>query len=140
MLDTDTDTDTDKNRKDTEAETELTRAPAVPIERRAEQLFQEVTGMVTIPGRDGRDLQKIIDLLHQYERDETKRRMSAAWKGWLQCVTQDGREYSRTNNGWLDYAIAGSVPSTSKPQPKSKEDSDVEKRRKYAQYEQRRIE
>ena len=78
-----------------------------------ERIWVETTGMPSFMGaskekdierieavfcRNGRDCQKTIDELRLY------------FTAWVNTVSQKtNRKYSRTNTGWLDWAVAGEV-------------------------------
>ena len=36
------------------------------------------------------------------------------WEAWCNHKTKDGRPYSRTSAGWLEWAVAGQIPPESK--------------------------
>ncbi len=65
--------------------------------------------MATMPGRDDREVRlgQIADLMTAVGQDEARHRMNAAWSDWQTRRTKDNRPYSRTNFGWIDYAITG---------------------------------
>ena len=92
----------------TAAETVGDRHKIATIES-ANRLFLDVTGMATMPGRDDREVRlgQIADLMTAVGQDEARHRMNAAWSDWQTRRTKDNRPYSRTNLGWIDYAITG---------------------------------
>lgn len=72
--------------------------------------------MVTMPGRDDREIRlgQIADLMTAAGHDEARRRLDAAWRDWQSRRTKDNRPYSRTNLGWIDYAITGELSESKK--------------------------
>ena len=71
----------------------------------AERVIQEVTGNVTfIGGSRERDIERICSLY-----DRHKAGTVAYLKPFYEAGL--GRNYSKVNTGWLDWAIAGQVPA-----------------------------
>jgi hypothetical protein len=78
--------------------------PLVPDARTAERVMQQVTGMVTfIGGTRESDIERICSLYDRHKA-ETVDYLKPFYQAWL------GRNYSKVNTGWLDWAIAGQVP------------------------------
>jgi hypothetical protein len=48
--------------------------------------------------------------LQSYGYDATLVRMKSAYNAWLTQHTKNGRQYSRTNLAWINYAVAGELP------------------------------
>lgn len=84
----------------------------LPSEMDVGRIFTEVTGMVFIPSGDhrGEYIESVLQMLQTYGHDETLERMKAAYNAWKGQHTKDGRQYSKTNLAWINYAVAGEVP------------------------------
>ncbi len=68
-------------------------------------MIQEVTGNVTfIGGSRERDIERICSLYDRHNAG-TVAYLKPFYEAWL------GRNYSKVNTGWLDWAIAGQVPA-----------------------------
>ena len=80
----------------------------IPEEGDVHRIFVEVTGMVSIPASDkrGEYIEAIYQMLQSYGYDDTKRRMKSAYDTWLQQHTKNGRQYSKTNLAWINFAVA----------------------------------
>ena len=80
----------------------------IPEEGDVYRVFVEVTGMVSIPASDkrGEYVEAIYQMLQSYGYDDTKRRMKSAYNTWLQQHTKNGRQYSKTNLAWINFAVA----------------------------------
>jgi hypothetical protein len=87
-------------------------SPSSPPADAALRIYCGITGFVAAPGSADEWQPKIDGLYYQYGRDEQKtieycKPFYAAWCGRR---TKDGRFYSKTSMGWLDWALAGEVP------------------------------
>lgn len=77
-------------------------------------LYLSITGFAAVPASNGsaQHIDNIVALLNQVGEDDAHRRLVAAWEGWKQSKTKDGRAYSRSNMAWIDYAITDDVPNS----------------------------
>jgi hypothetical protein len=79
----------------------------------AVRVFADVTGMITIPGRED-DRAYAIESILQLARlhgGNTKQYLAGFYNAWIQ------RNYGKTNIHWLDWAIAGEIPVKKAPKP-----------------------
>lgn len=86
----------------------------IPSDMDVGRIFAEATGMVSMPACDqrGNYIEAIYQMLQTYGYKATLERMKAAYNAWLKKHTKDGRQYSRTNLAWINYAVAGEVPGS----------------------------
>jgi len=89
-----------------------TQKTKIPSEMDVGRIFAETTGMVFMPNSDhrGEYIEAIYQMLQTYGHDETLLRMKSAYSAWLKKHTKDGRQYSKTNLAWINYAVAGELP------------------------------
>jgi hypothetical protein len=106
--------------------------------RTFERIWQQATGMATFLGgsreqdiprieaifaRNGRNLERTVAELRRY------------FDVWCNTTSpKTKRKYSRSNSGWLDWAVAGEVPASSNGK-KPHEEYDYERLKKIAQKE-----
>lgn len=86
------------------------------------RVYAETTGMVSMPACDKRGdyIDAIYQMLLSYGYDATLARMQSAYNAWKKQHTKDGRQYSKTNIAWINYAVAGEVPGGNGSITKSK--------------------
>jgi len=77
--------------------------------RDASNIFSMVTGMVHVPGNDMSYVEKIRALADEH-KEETVDYLRQFWERWTTSKTKDGRPYSKTNLGWIDWALANELP------------------------------
>jgi len=81
----------------------------------AQQIFTEVTGMMTFPATSRDDDIERITALYQEHNSGLIDYLKPYYAKWCKSKTRDGRPYSKTNTGWLDWAVA-SEPLTGNEQ------------------------
>jgi hypothetical protein len=117
------DKDTDK---DKEGEEERETPPSTPLNFRAlsentvaEKVYLGVTGMGSLPG-------PMIDKSYELWKfamdrggiEQAVLYLKPFYDDWAGRKTKGGQPYSKTGNGWLDWAIAGKAPKNgTEPKP-----------------------
>jgi hypothetical protein len=80
--------------------------------RQASCIFSEVTGLAAIPPvTQDQVIDVICSMVYTHGSVDTKRRMKAAYDGWLKKRGKNGVPYSRKNTAWLDFALVDEVPA-----------------------------
>lgn len=91
-------------------------SPVLPADA-AVRVYNSVTGYFAIPGDSKDSLPKLDGLLEKHRRDEQKTidYCKPYFTAWCGRRTRDGRFYSKTSMGWLDWALAGEIPPETPP-------------------------
>jgi len=83
------------------------------------RVWSAVTGQPAIPGNAGDVMEKLDALLDSVGGNEQALidRLKPCWDAWTRGKRKDGRSFSRTNTGWVDWAIDGRVPDMPRRAP-----------------------
>jgi hypothetical protein len=93
---------------------------------KAESIYREVTGFMSIPSLSREEATRMICDIALVKGTETTAYLKQFYTAWLDPKRRrkDGRTYSKLGTGWLDWASAGTIPDITvdlpKPQPPSK--------------------
>lgn len=75
-------------------------------------VFQQVTGMVAIPGQDrDRRITELGGLVRMHGVDGAIEKLKPCWAEWQKRKGKNGRGYSRLNPGWIEWAVADEIPN-----------------------------
>jgi hypothetical protein len=80
-------------------------SPRVIGAAEAERLFQKITGMPTFPASSRADDIERLIAIHGQKGEETVTHCMRFYYEWVNV-----RRYSKSNTGWLDWAVAGEIP------------------------------
>lgn len=79
---------------------------AAPLDNLSElEVWIGVTGMTAYPSKARDEAPYLIRSLVSQHKDKTIEHCKPYYQEWLK------RNYSKTNHGWLDWALAGQIPS-----------------------------
>ena len=116
-----TETTTQITTENTQREEPAAAAPPLPVfstspSIQAERTWQKVTNQATMPSTIRNDAtEMILGLSMRYAwGEELCGYLTPYWEAWCNHKTKDGRPYSRTSAGWLEWAVAGQIPPESK--------------------------
>jgi len=120
---TDTDTETEEEGATTTAATAVS-AFQDPTPRRAERLYQRVTGQSSIPSsvseRAIADLTAVLD--YYGGRDPPVDDGKRIFARWCSTIGQKGKPYSRLNPGWVGWWLEELAPVPVEMRPKDTKD------------------
>lgn len=80
------------------------------LEPDAENIYRKVTGHMSMPSLGKDDAIRIICDIARVKGDETDAYLSVFYKEYITRQGKDGRTYSPTGFGWLDWAVTGKIP------------------------------
>ena len=100
----------EKNRKESKEEEEDRKPPpeldfpTLASPDLLERIFTNVTGLITFPsGSRANDLER-LEKIYRVQADKIEGYLQPFWVEWT------GRNYSKSNTNWLDWAVAGQIP------------------------------
>lgn len=98
----------DKNREEAEETPRYSNSPSAVASR----IYTEVTGQISVPSSILDDVIADIEsvLMQRDTVEETIEYLRPYYQTWITTKGKNGRLYSKTNPGWLEWAIAGEMP------------------------------
>jgi hypothetical protein len=92
-----------------------------PMPVRAERLYQQVTGQVSIPsdiaGEAIPNLIAVLDHYNGHDPGRAQREGKAIFARWCATVGKNRKQYSKTNPGWIGWWMEQIAPKPDEPAP-----------------------